>query len=35
MATSVTPRAYKNYINGEWLEARSGKVREPQPGEHG
>ena len=28
MATSYTPTIYKNYINGEWSEARSGKVIE-------
>ena len=28
MATSFTPTIYKNYINGEWFESRSGKVIE-------
>ena len=28
MATSFEPRAFKNYINGEWIEARSGKAFE-------
>src|SRR6202012_3882036 len=26
MATSVAPRVFKNFINGEWVEARSGKA---------
>ena len=28
MATSVAPRVFKNFINGEWLESRSGKAYE-------
>jgi alpha-ketoglutaric semialdehyde dehydrogenase len=28
MATSFAPSVFKNYINGEWLEARSGKAME-------
>jgi len=28
MATAVMPKVYKNYINGEWVEARSGKAFE-------
>jgi aldehyde dehydrogenase (NAD+) len=28
MATAVMPKVYKNFINGEWLEARSGKAFE-------
>jgi acyl-CoA reductase-like NAD-dependent aldehyde dehydrogenase len=28
MATAVMPKVYKNYINGEWVEARSGKAIE-------
>ena len=28
MATSYTPTIYKNFINGEWTESRSGKVIE-------
>jgi len=28
MATSVAPRVYKNFINGEWAESRSGKAYE-------
>src|SRR6202021_4027546 len=28
MATSAAPRAFKNFINGEWVEPRSGKVIE-------
>lgn len=28
MATSVAPRVFKNYINGEWVESRSGKAYE-------
>ena len=28
MATAVMPKVYKNYINGEWVEARSGKALE-------
>jgi aldehyde dehydrogenase (NAD+) len=28
MATAVMPKAFKNFINGEWVEARSGKAIE-------
>jgi len=28
MATSVAPRVFKNFINGEWVESRSGKAYE-------
>src|SRR5713226_9150667 len=28
MATAVAPRIFKNYINGEWVESRSGKAYE-------
>src|ERR1700704_1750704 len=28
MATAVAPRIFKNYINGEWMESRSGKAYE-------
>src|SRR5713101_2422948 len=28
MATSVAPRMFKNFINGEWVESRSGKAYE-------
>src|SRR3989441_2649138 len=28
MATAVAPRIFKNFINGEWLESRSGKAYE-------
>src|SRR2546428_6089074 len=28
MATAVAPRIFKNFINGEWLESRSGKANE-------
>src|SRR6201984_2707769 len=28
MATSVAPRIFKNFINGEWVESRSGKAYE-------
>jgi acyl-CoA reductase-like NAD-dependent aldehyde dehydrogenase len=28
MATAVMPKVYKNYINGEWVEARNGKAIE-------
>ena len=28
MATAVTPKVFKNYINGEWVPARSGKAIE-------
>ncbi len=28
MATAVMPRVYKNFINGEWVEARGGKAFE-------
>src|SRR5690349_22209127 len=28
MATAVAPRVFKNFINGEWLESRSGKAYE-------
>ena len=28
MATAVTPKVFKNYINGEWIPARSGKAIE-------
>jgi alpha-ketoglutaric semialdehyde dehydrogenase len=28
MATAVMPRVYKNYVNGEWVESRSGKAIE-------
>jgi acyl-CoA reductase-like NAD-dependent aldehyde dehydrogenase len=28
MATSVAPRVYKNFINGEWVESRSGQAYE-------
>jgi alpha-ketoglutaric semialdehyde dehydrogenase len=28
MATAVTPRVYKNFINGEWVEARGGHAYE-------
>src|SRR5271163_3525636 len=28
MATAVMPKVFKNYINGEWVEARSGKAIE-------
>jgi aldehyde dehydrogenase (NAD+) len=28
MATAVAPRVYKNFINGEWVEPRSGKAYE-------
>jgi aldehyde dehydrogenase (NAD+) len=28
MATSAAPRVFKNYINGEWVDARSGKAYE-------
>src|SRR5258707_9335135 len=28
MATAVAPRIYKNFINGEWVESRSGKAYE-------
>jgi acyl-CoA reductase-like NAD-dependent aldehyde dehydrogenase len=28
MATAVMPRVYKNYLNGEWVESRSGKAIE-------
>jgi alpha-ketoglutaric semialdehyde dehydrogenase len=28
MATAVTPRMFNNFINGEWVESRSGKSYE-------
>src|SRR5260370_18267665 len=28
MATAVAPRLFKNFINGEWVESRSGKAYE-------
>jgi len=28
MATAATPRVFKNFINGEWVESRSGQVYE-------
>src|ERR1700735_3928532 len=28
MATAVAPKVFKNYINGEWVESRSGKAIE-------
>src|ERR1700758_975301 len=28
MATAVAPRVFKNFINGEWVESRSGKAYE-------
>ncbi len=28
MATSVSPAIFRNYINGEWVESRSGSVIE-------
>lgn len=28
MATSVAPRVFKNFINGEWVESRNGKAYE-------
>ena len=28
MATAVAPRIFKNFINGEWVESRSGKAYE-------
>jgi len=28
MATAVAPRVFKNFINGEWVESRSGKAHE-------
>jgi acyl-CoA reductase-like NAD-dependent aldehyde dehydrogenase len=28
MATAASPRVFKNFINGEWLESRSGKAYE-------
>ena len=28
MATAVAPRMFKNFINGEWVESRSGKAYE-------
>ena len=28
MATAVTPKVFKNYIDGEWIPARSGKAIE-------
>src|SRR6266403_5903550 len=28
MATSVAPRMFKNFINGEWVESRSGQAYE-------
>ena len=28
MATSVAPRVYKNFINGEWAEPRGGDAYE-------
>src|SRR2546429_5631561 len=28
MATAVAPRIFKNFINGEWVESRSGKTYE-------
>src|SRR5258708_23143811 len=28
MATSVAPRMFKNFINGEWVESRSGRAYE-------
>src|SRR6202795_3640588 len=28
MATAVAPRVYKNFINGEWVESRSGQAYE-------
>ena len=28
MATSAAPKAFKNFIDGEWVEPRSGKVIE-------
>ncbi len=28
MATAVVPRVYKNYVDGEWVESRSGKAFE-------
>ena len=34
MATAVAPRVYKNFINGEWVDARRAGVREPQSGEY-
>ena len=35
MATAFAPRVFKNFINGEWVESRSGKAhRKPQSGEH-
>ena len=28
MATSPAPRVYRNFINGEWVDSRSGKAYE-------
>jgi acyl-CoA reductase-like NAD-dependent aldehyde dehydrogenase len=28
MATAAVPRVFKNFINGEWVESRSGQVYE-------
>ena len=28
MATAVTPKVFKNYIDGEWIPSRSGKAIE-------
>ena len=28
MATAASPRVFKNFINGEWVESRSGKAYE-------
>ncbi len=28
MATAVAPRIFRNFINGEWVESRSGKAYE-------
>ena len=28
MATAAVPRVYRNFINGEWVESRSGKAYE-------
>ena len=37
MATAAAPKVFKNYINGEWIPARSGKAIEDRntanPGE--
>ena len=35
MATPARPKVFKNFINGEWVEARSGKAIENRnPAEH-